>query len=148
MPLTPSGFQDDRHDLQTVAPPGPAAGAGLHWPCPDNRVIHVVYVGTFLVAAGGGLNRWLFVNVENAGLVNALCSPSHTGQLPASMAYYHWTIGAPPTTVVGLLGAEHTMPLGSCYLLKTGDFLNIDVLNMAVDTLATIVIRYYEWNED
>ena len=148
MPLTPSGFQDDRYDLTTIVPGNPAAGANLHWPCPDNHVIHVVGVSALLTTAAVAANRWMVVNVEDAALTDALSSPSVVTQ-PQGLAWtYHWTIGVNDTDITADANTQ-SMPLGSCYQLKTGDFLNILILNAnAADQMSGIIIRYYEWNED
>ena len=148
MPLTPSGFQDDRHDLVTVAIGNPAAGANLHWPCPTNHVVHVVGVSATLTTAAVAGNRWLVVNVENAGLVDALYSPSVVTQTIGLAWLYHWTVGVAPTDITAD-ALTQSAPLGVPYQLKTGDFLNILILNPnAADQLSAITVRYYDWNED
>ena len=149
MPLTPSGFQDDRYDLVTVSPGNPAVGSGLHWPCPANRVIHVVGVYcSLLTLTAVVINRWMYVDIENAGLADAMFSPSIAGQPQMAGWNYHWTVGVTPRNFF-IPAPTLTAPLGACYQLKTGDFLNIRCLNMqATDQITDCCLRYYEWNED
>lgn len=144
MTLAPTGFKADRHDLVTVSPGNPAAGANLVWPCPNNRVIQVVSVALTYTTDATVANR--LISLELLDAVVPLSSPALVVQ-PANLPWFYWW-------AIGSCNINHSATnlslfnnLSDGFFLKTGESLQTAGASF-LDQIAACRIRYYEWNED
>ncbi len=150
MVLTANAAFTERHMLESVVIPAPAAGVQAIYTVPGNMVIQVVGLFFSLTTdANVSDRRMVIFAYQDAGTGFVQSSVSSIVQA-ASLAWdYHFSCGVAPVDATGDTVPFVCSPLACGVQLQAGERLYLYPMGVrAGDQLSACIMRFYEWKED
>lgn len=150
MPLTANAAFTERHMVESIAIPMPAAGAPIIYAVPDNQVIQVVGLYFALATSGVVADRRVVVHAyQDVGTGVVQGSVASVVQTATTTYDYDFSCGIAPVDASGDAPSLVVVPLACGLQLQAGEELHIYALRMDVaDQFAAITMRSYRWKED